>query len=231
MAEQLQNFGTTTLDGGVDDSTTSVAVVDGSVFPASGTFRVNVEDELMEVSSRSTNTLTVVRGSESTSAAAHSSGATVKAVLTAASLVAAIQETPRPLEKAKATRGSTLGVAGSYAQTSIPWTTEVFDVPGWLDVGGANPSRFTVTKDGDYLLWALVPWTNQSGERLIGYKLNGASGVRLEQHLGSTSYYTYSTFSFVVSMQATDYIEVYAESNTATTILAGAAAQLVKMNT
>ena len=92
MAEQLQNFGHTTLDGGIDDTTTSVAVVDGSVFPSSGNFRINVEDELMLVTARSTNTLTVTRGAESTSAAAHTSGTQVDSVLTAGSLAQYVTE-------------------------------------------------------------------------------------------------------------------------------------------
>lgn len=92
MAEQLQNFGTTTLNEALDDSETGVDVTDGSVFPSSGTFRVNCEDELMIVTSRSGNTLTVTRGGEGTSAAAHDNGTAIQMVLTAAGLLAAIQE-------------------------------------------------------------------------------------------------------------------------------------------
>jgi hypothetical protein len=92
MAEQLQNFGTTTLNEALDDSETGVDVTDGSVFPSSGDFRVNVEDELMLVTARSGNTLTVTRGAESTTAAAHDNGTTIQMVLTAAGLDTYISE-------------------------------------------------------------------------------------------------------------------------------------------
>lgn len=92
MAEQLQTIGETTLAEALDDSETGVDVTDGSVFPASGTFRVNVDDEVMIVSSRATNTLTVTRGDEGTTAAAHDNGADIAATLTAAGLVAYVAE-------------------------------------------------------------------------------------------------------------------------------------------
>lgn len=92
MAEQLQNFGSTTVNESLTDSDTTVTVSDGSVFPATGNYRVNCEDEIMLVTARSGNDLTVTRGAESTTAAAHSSGTTIKLVLTAGGLLQAIEE-------------------------------------------------------------------------------------------------------------------------------------------
>jgi hypothetical protein len=96
MAEQLTNFGRTTLNGNINDSTTSVVVTDGSVFPATGNFRLNVEDELMLCTSRSTNTLTVTRGIEGTSAAAHSTGVYVTQVATAGAVQQLIDDRMAP---------------------------------------------------------------------------------------------------------------------------------------
>jgi len=70
--EQLKNNAATTLNGAHNSSTTSLAVTDGSVFPSSGNFRILVGSEIMLVTSRSSNTLTVTRGSEGTTAASHS---------------------------------------------------------------------------------------------------------------------------------------------------------------
>jgi hypothetical protein len=92
VAEQLANFGNTTLAEDLDNSETTVTVTSGSVFPSSGNFRINIDDEIMLVTSRSTNDLTVTRGAESTVAATHNNGATVKQVLTAAGLNTAIDE-------------------------------------------------------------------------------------------------------------------------------------------
>ena len=47
MTEQLANFGVTTVNEALDANETTVTVTDGSVFPAEGDFRVNVEDEII----------------------------------------------------------------------------------------------------------------------------------------------------------------------------------------
>lgn len=80
--EQFINNGTTTLSSGINNSTTTVSVASGSVFPSSGNFRVIVGAEIMLCTSRSGDNLTVVRGYESTTAASHSSGDAISLVLT-----------------------------------------------------------------------------------------------------------------------------------------------------
>ena len=90
--EQFVNDASTTLNGAINDSTTSVTVTDGSVFPSDGNFRVIVEDEIMVVTARSTNTLTVTRGAESTTAASHSDGEDIIAIVTEDGLKAYVNE-------------------------------------------------------------------------------------------------------------------------------------------
>lgn len=84
--QQFKNFADSTLNGGIDNSVTSIVVVDGSRFPSDGEFYVVVDSEIILVSARSGNTLTVSRGQEGTTAVSHSSGATITWVLTAATL-------------------------------------------------------------------------------------------------------------------------------------------------
>ena len=84
--EQHQNLSSTTLNGSHNNSTTSIAVTDGSQFPSSGDYRVMVDDEIMVVTARSTNTLTVVRGQDGTSAASHSDLATIALIYSSQSL-------------------------------------------------------------------------------------------------------------------------------------------------
>lgn len=78
----------TTLNGGINNSTTSITVAGAA--PAalqSGQFRIRVDDELMLVTSGQNGTSwTVTRGTEGSSAASHSDGARVRFVITAASL-------------------------------------------------------------------------------------------------------------------------------------------------
>lgn len=82
MAETFVNNAETTLASNINNITTSVVVVNGAVFPSSGEFRILIGAELMKVTARSTNTLTVERGSEGTTAISHVAGDKVSAVLT-----------------------------------------------------------------------------------------------------------------------------------------------------
>lgn len=87
VKETLKNNPATTLSAAITDTTgTSVSVTDGSVFPSSGQFRIIVDSEIMLVTARATNTLTVVRGSEGSTAATHSSGAAITQILTAGAM-------------------------------------------------------------------------------------------------------------------------------------------------
>lgn len=86
MPEKLANNAATTLNGGIDASTTSVVVTSASGFPTAGNFRIIVDSEIMKVTSVSSNTFTVARGQEGTSGASHSNGADVTHIVTKESL-------------------------------------------------------------------------------------------------------------------------------------------------
>lgn len=86
MREQFVNDAATTLDGAINSGVVSVVVTDGSVFPSEGDFRVIVNDEIMLVTARSGNTLTVVRGQENTTAASHSDLDDITAIATEGNL-------------------------------------------------------------------------------------------------------------------------------------------------
>jgi hypothetical protein len=86
VREQHQNLSSTTLNGSINNSVTSITVTTGSVFPSSGIFRVMVEDEIMVCTARSSNTLTVVRGQDGTSAASHADLSTIALIYSSQSL-------------------------------------------------------------------------------------------------------------------------------------------------
>src|SRR5262249_47425782 len=67
----------TTLHGGIDNVTTSVTLTDASNIPTGVGFLIQIDSEQMSVTSKATNTLTVVRHANGTSAASHSNGAAV----------------------------------------------------------------------------------------------------------------------------------------------------------
>lgn len=86
MTEQFANNASTTLNGALNNSSTSVAVTNGAPFSQSGTFRVIVDSEIMIVNSIAGNTLSVSRGQEGTTAVSHLSGAVITQIVTAGAL-------------------------------------------------------------------------------------------------------------------------------------------------
>jgi hypothetical protein len=84
--EQFVNNATTELSALLTSVATTASVLDGSVFPADGDFRILIGGEIMLCTARSTNTLTIVRAQEATTAAVHGSGDICSAILTASAL-------------------------------------------------------------------------------------------------------------------------------------------------
>lgn len=88
MPELYVNGAATTLNnsGAMGSTDLTCVVTSGAVFPATGNFRIRIGDEIMIVTARSTNTLTVTRHAEGTSAATHADASVVTHVLTAGAL-------------------------------------------------------------------------------------------------------------------------------------------------
>ena len=117
MAVKFSNNGKTTLSSGITTSATSLAVVDGSVFPAitgSESFFLTLEDtsgnvEIVKVTALSGNSLTVTRAQESTTARAFSAGDKAENRLTAAGLNSFVSGSGDTID------GGDLTVNGEYA--------------------------------------------------------------------------------------------------------------------
>ena len=84
--EQFANAAVSTLNGAITSGSTSLVVANASAFPTSGNFRIGVESEIMLVTARSSNTLTITRGQEGTVAAAHNNGVIVAHIVTAGAI-------------------------------------------------------------------------------------------------------------------------------------------------
>lgn len=84
--ERFVNNATTTLNGAITDVATSMTVTDGTVYPSEGDYRVQIDQEIVLVTARSTHVLTIERGVDGTAGAAHSSGADTTAIITKGSL-------------------------------------------------------------------------------------------------------------------------------------------------
>lgn len=84
--EQFANNAGSVLNGGINNSVTSLVVSSAASFPATGIFSILIDSEIMTVSAVSGTTFTVVRGAEGTTAASHSNGASVDMIETARSM-------------------------------------------------------------------------------------------------------------------------------------------------
>lgn len=111
MAEKFSNNASSTLSTGVNAVVTTLPVAAGGApFPTSGTFRVRVESELMIVTGgQGTNSWTVTRGAEGTTAAAHTSGTGVTHVLTAGALQQSVLDTVASANRSNGARLATFG--------------------------------------------------------------------------------------------------------------------------
>jgi hypothetical protein len=80
-----KNNANSTLLATITAGATSLAVAtgEGARFPSTFPYHISIDSEILQVTARTTDTLTVVRGQESTAGAAHSLGAAVRLNITA----------------------------------------------------------------------------------------------------------------------------------------------------
>lgn len=147
-SEKILNAASTTLDGSIDNVTTSIVLTDGSIFPLIGDYRLGIEsNEIVKVTSRSGNTLTVVRGVDGTSASSHPDGGNVRTILTQEAADRYIRDFVNPLAfSAPPDRLLTLGGApitkGDFTGLNLNASTVVDDPNGsiTLNMGGSISS-------------------------------------------------------------------------------------------
>lgn len=149
MAEQLYNLVTGKVSGtGISSSGTTLTVADGSIFPGTFNYRIGVDNEIMLVTAKSGNDLTVTRGEEGTTAQAHSVGVVVSLIMTAGGLVQYVSENA--------------GGGGGGGGMTNPMTTA-----GDLIVGGSSgtPTRLAKGTDGQVLtmVTGAEAWATPSG--------------------------------------------------------------------
>lgn len=93
MAEQFANNAASTLNGAINDSTTTIVVAtgEGSRFPSVGNFRLMIgldpfTAEIVLATARSSDTITVVRGQEGSTAQSWGNGTSVTHIVTAGAI-------------------------------------------------------------------------------------------------------------------------------------------------
>lgn len=164
LREQTKNNATTTLNGSITNSATSITVTSGSVFPSTGNFRLVCEDEIMICTARSSNTLTVTRGAEGTTGASHADLKTITHVLTSDgfdrlgkdSVALWGDSTLAPLNRLVASNGTTLLTSSDFTWTN-QGTASVADYNGTIALRAPSTSN-----DQHRILTVAVPsapWT------------------------------------------------------------------------
>jgi hypothetical protein len=166
MAENFANQYQTTLDGAINDSTTTITVI-SVVGSPNANFRIKVDDEYMLVTDVSGSAFTVTRGIEGSEAASHADAATVTHVLTAGGLTQAIAD------------GG--GGAGAVTQTGIVSieNPDTYSDVDWAEVLDAIPEPGAIS---------IVPTNDEAAESAwwlsdvdaMGFRLNVISAPVLE---------------------------------------------------
>lgn len=152
--EQYANSAQTTLSAGITSSDGTLSVASATLFPATGVFRILIDSELIRVVSVSGTTFTVSRGVEGTTAASHSSGATVTQVLSRDGLLSlgsqihasdsyfALPSSSIPGRTFWPTNGSTLfrddGSLWHPFGPSFPMTSLIDSQFSWVNQGSAT---------------------------------------------------------------------------------------------
>lgn len=163
--EKTANASRTTLNGAIDNSTTSVVVTSASTFPSSGNFRIIIDSEIMLVTTVSSNTFTVTRAQESTAAASHVNGSNVIHILTSGGLNQIRADT---ISSGAVASLPTVGTSGRiYVATDDDY---------FFQDNGSTWSAFGphMALTPPPAAWTGYTWTNQGGGTLTA-RTNGSS--------------------------------------------------------
>ncbi len=194
MAVKFTNNAATTLAAGINSSATSIAVTDGSIFPAlsgSDYFYVTFDDttnrEIVKVTARSGNTLTAVRGQDDTTAQAFNSGDKAELRIVAALLEDVKTEVTSTLN-VDAFTGD--GTTTAFTLSQAPSSEDNLIV--FIEGAYQNPGDFVLS--GTTLTLDEAPVVDRN---IIVYHVKGAvSGNNLNQDSftgnGSTTAFTLS---------------------------------------
>lgn len=161
------NYASTTLNGAINNSTTTVVVADGSIFPALAVGEICTvvlrddalgKFEIMNITSRSGNTLTVERGAEGTTAQAWASGHTMSHSLTAAWFQSRGYSVPTPVVQYVDSLCSYTVTGSSPLSFALPAGAQVGDF--LLLAITLNGAAETVTPPTG---WTMLSMTNTGG--------------------------------------------------------------------
>jgi hypothetical protein len=193
------------------------AVPFNATVSAVGVLPVAASAEIVRVTARAGDVLTLVRAQESSSARQIVVGDQIVATITAKTLKdveQAIPLTPAPTPRASLNRTAVQSVPNG-AFTAIVWDAESFDVGNCHSLV-TNPSRLTVPAGGDgvYVITATISYGSVSGTSVRGARLhkNGAFAMWVYQPSVPNDQ-TIIQIPAILSLVAGDYLEAIAYHN------------------
>lgn len=210
-----KNNAASTLDGGINDSVTSLDVAsgEGALFPSSFPFNITIEDEILKCTGKEGDSFSVVRGEEGTTPASHADGKAVELRITAkaiSDLNTAVNalETPSGFHAYRTTSQT----IPATVFTKIEFDNEEYDTHGEYD--HVTNYRFTATKAGKYLVTAICGLDNMSDGKAVTLvvKRNGVNWAGARRLVTSTTGAAGGlcfSGSGIMNLAANDYIEVF----------------------
>jgi len=124
MVEQFANNAASTLNGAINNSTTTIVVAtgEGSRFPSVGNFRLLIgldpfTAEIVLATARSSDTITVVRGQEGSTAQSWGNGTSVTHIMTKGAI-----ETLRDTLKGKTLHSSLETISSTQDGYALTWS-------------------------------------------------------------------------------------------------------------
>jgi hypothetical protein len=220
---QVKNRAVSTLASGIDNVVTSLTVAtgEGAKFPTPGNgFHITIDDEILKCTARTTDTLTVTRAQEGTTAVAHNAGAAVRLNITAA-IVQQLQDLMPVDIGARVYNNANLSIPDS-SYTVLTFNSERYDTDDIHDTT-ANTSRLTCKTAGKFLIVAGIEFSGiATGRRIVRFLLNNVYEiVKFELGLSSANVFR-ATTTTIYDLQVNDYLEVsvYQSSGAALDVLA-----------
>ena len=220
-----KNNANSTLANAIDEDDLSLTVATGESgrFPTSYPFLLTIEDEIIKVTSRTGDVLTIVRAQEGTAAASHTAGKAVRLNLTAATisqLQDAVDDKADAADVAPLIAPPSALVYKSSSQ-SIPHTTSTaltFNLESWdtdaIHDNATNNSRLICKTAGKYIVvGAAVFDGNATGTRCCLLYKNGAMEQQFTRVTPANTNESRLSAAWLVDLSVNDYIELYCYQN------------------
>ena len=171
----VKNRAISTLASGINNSVTSLSVAsgEGANFPSTYPFHITIDDEILECTNRSTDTLTVIRAQQGTSAASHSAGASVELRITAKHI-------------------DDLTNRFTVVEKDVAYTATTSDNKILVDATGGRITISLPAADGNSELEYVIKKIDSSGSLVI-IDGNGSETIDGEQTIELNSQYSYVT--------------------------------------